>query len=247
MNKFQEIPWPRILAEGIAIVVSILLAFSIEAWWTDRQEQAEQERILLALKKEFETNLATIEEQLSYRRTVLVSVLQILDASAGKTTVDKEEFDRLLGDVVWTGWLDLSTGAMASLLQSGKLSLIENEELRQHLAAFPYWTETVVKMENFEMDRLDRDLIPFFYEATYMPQIYNTMKGQPGVGNNPNPSILPTTETRDHRDLLHNSKFIGMMATERMDHNDAIFAYDLLKEQSNTAIRMIDAELEGHR
>ena len=67
MSKVSEIPWPRILAEGTAIVVSILLAFSIEAWWTDRQEQAEQERILLALKKEFETNLATIEEQLSYR------------------------------------------------------------------------------------------------------------------------------------------------------------------------------------
>jgi hypothetical protein len=27
MNKIQEIPWPRILAEGTAIVVSILLAF----------------------------------------------------------------------------------------------------------------------------------------------------------------------------------------------------------------------------
>ena len=34
----RKIHWPRILAEGTAIVVSILLAFAIDAWWEDRKE-----------------------------------------------------------------------------------------------------------------------------------------------------------------------------------------------------------------
>ena len=37
----RSIPWPRILAEGVAIVVSILLAFGIQAWWEDSQDRAE--------------------------------------------------------------------------------------------------------------------------------------------------------------------------------------------------------------
>jgi len=34
--------WARVLAEGSAIVVSILLAFGIQAWWEERQERTEE-------------------------------------------------------------------------------------------------------------------------------------------------------------------------------------------------------------
>jgi len=42
----RNIQWPRIVAEGSAIVMSILLAFAIDAWWEDRKE-AESERAQL--------------------------------------------------------------------------------------------------------------------------------------------------------------------------------------------------------
>ncbi len=45
----RDIDWPRLLAEGAAIVVSILLAFGIDAWWDDRQERIEERKILLGL------------------------------------------------------------------------------------------------------------------------------------------------------------------------------------------------------
>ena len=40
-------------AEGAAIVVSILLAFAIDAWWEERQERTEEQQILLDLADEF--------------------------------------------------------------------------------------------------------------------------------------------------------------------------------------------------
>jgi hypothetical protein len=45
----RSIPWPRILAEGGAIVVSILLAFGIQAWWEGAQEL--NERLTLVEKR----------------------------------------------------------------------------------------------------------------------------------------------------------------------------------------------------
>ena len=53
MNKTQKVPWPRIVAEGTAIVTSILLAFWIQAWWDDRIEQEEFLSYLRALEQEF--------------------------------------------------------------------------------------------------------------------------------------------------------------------------------------------------
>jgi hypothetical protein len=38
------IAWPRMFVEGVVIVVSIFLAFAIDAWWDDRQ-QAEEARL----------------------------------------------------------------------------------------------------------------------------------------------------------------------------------------------------------
>ncbi len=49
----RQIPWIRISAEGAAIVVSILLAFAIDAAWQHRGEVAEEREILVGLEAEF--------------------------------------------------------------------------------------------------------------------------------------------------------------------------------------------------
>ena len=115
MNKVREIPWPRILAEGGAIVVSILLALSIEAWWADRQDRAEEQGILLGLKSEFEQNLGLIEIELSYRRAVVASILKIFDASVARTSLEPDELDELIGDVAWWQNIKYSRGAIDGL------------------------------------------------------------------------------------------------------------------------------------
>ena len=243
MNSDRKIPWPRIAVEGVAIVASILLAFSIDAWWANQVDSIEEKEILTALQREFETNLVTLEEQLSYREAVRASANLILTAAAGKTRLEPAELDRLLGDIVWVGWVDLSTGALASLLQSGQLSLIKNQKLREQLAALPYWEGNTAKLEESELLHLNADIYPFLSEHAYLPQIHNTMKGQPGVGINLYPTEQPTSEARNHTYLLQNPKFVGMISVELVDHNDAIWGYGILKEKFEAAIRMIESEL----
>ncbi len=53
MPESQAIPWKRLSAEGAAIVVSILLAFWIDAWWDARNDLAEEREILVGLEAEF--------------------------------------------------------------------------------------------------------------------------------------------------------------------------------------------------
>ena len=49
----QQIAWKRLFAEGAAILISILLAFAIDAWWEERKEQREARQSLSALRDEF--------------------------------------------------------------------------------------------------------------------------------------------------------------------------------------------------
>jgi len=57
----RQVPWPRIFAEGLAIVVSILLAFGIQAWWEERQERAVEKALLAGLIEDLRVDSADYE------------------------------------------------------------------------------------------------------------------------------------------------------------------------------------------
>jgi hypothetical protein len=54
----RSIPWPRIFAEALAIVVSILLAFGIQAWWEERQDRAVEQALLAGLVEDLRLDSA---------------------------------------------------------------------------------------------------------------------------------------------------------------------------------------------
>jgi hypothetical protein len=60
MTKIQDIQWKRVFVEAVAIVASILLAFSIDAWWGERQEFRETEKMVAALQVDFAQSKATL-------------------------------------------------------------------------------------------------------------------------------------------------------------------------------------------
>lgn len=59
----QQIPWLRIGAEGAAIVVSILLAFAIDAWWQRQQEEGDERITLEDLRQELTENVDAIDRR----------------------------------------------------------------------------------------------------------------------------------------------------------------------------------------
>ena len=84
MAHATTIQWKRISIEFAAIVGSILLAFSIDAWWQDAQDQ-----------KSIEHSLARLADNLSATVSDLQSDLEILDhsAEAARMLINGESVD----------------------------------------------------------------------------------------------------------------------------------------------------------
>jgi hypothetical protein len=59
----QAVPWLRIGAEGSAIVLSILLAFAIDAWWQGRQDDRDEYLVLEDLSQELAENVQAIDQR----------------------------------------------------------------------------------------------------------------------------------------------------------------------------------------
>ena len=71
-SKWASLPWLRIGVEGLAIVASILLAFTIDAWWAERVRAAEVEKIMATL----EADLLVSQEMLEVDRVSWEAILK---------------------------------------------------------------------------------------------------------------------------------------------------------------------------
>ena len=135
--KKASIPSGRLLAEGVLIVTSILLALTADAWLEDRQnrsvERAELEGLRQQLVESREILLATIAvDELGLAATE--SLISAAEAGEGGRTVVSDSIVRQLSE---TTLLDLPLSRVQSLLSSGRLVLIRDGDLRAAIAGWP--------------------------------------------------------------------------------------------------------------
>ena len=79
--------WSRLSLEGLVIVVSILLAFALDAAWDDRQERIRRDEYLHVLEDEFRSAAEEMEEQIQDHEWQVASIEILL-----KQLEDGEDF-----------------------------------------------------------------------------------------------------------------------------------------------------------
>ena len=140
MNR-DDIPWMQIFIEGVAIVLSILLAFAIDAWWERRGEIAEEREILIGLNAEF----VDLQERLMFWEGHLRTGSDLIEQflSDDVESMSLEDMDLMfLHAALLANVLDQG-GALDALLASGRLEMIGNTELRARLGKYPDLLEDI--------------------------------------------------------------------------------------------------------
>ena len=245
LSIFEASTFVALAAESAAIVISILLAFSIDAWWAGRQARSDEKRNLLALKSDFEATLASIGEIRKYRTGVIESVERLLSASVGEVQLSPADVDRLIKDILWTGSVDFSTGALDSLLHGGTLANIQNAKLRQHLTSFTVVVDSTREMDGRKQKRLHNYLFPLLLKGASFAQIQQSSGRVPGLNIETEIPRIPLPAYQDHSPLLENSEFHGMLAIELISEFDMLRWYGELEELINISIQLIDGELHS--
>jgi hypothetical protein len=78
MTETQSIPWKRLSVEAAAIVVSILLAFAIDAWWDDRNERIEEAEILAQFLVTLDEDIQSLESKVSRFQEMIDGITEIV-------------------------------------------------------------------------------------------------------------------------------------------------------------------------
>lgn len=157
------LPWFRIAAETVAIVLSILLAFAIDAWWNERNERLEEQRVLQQLTEEFETVAAQLGGYVAMdRRTLrnvsrIDSLMQDALADGRRAITARDSTLRWL----WTqGTFAPTLPTFDGLRTSGRLTLIQHQELATALSAWPAQLEDAVEHQEQSLDIIFQFVYP---------------------------------------------------------------------------------------
>lgn len=115
--------WSRLLVEGLVIVVSILLAFAIDAWWDDRQQAEEAGLQVERVIAELESNIARLEGQIERLDVTTAAAKRFLSKfGPDPGSVTKTEVSELFDELYSSGTIALSRSATQSFLSTGILT-----------------------------------------------------------------------------------------------------------------------------
>ena len=251
MNTARNMPWPRILAEGAAIIASILLAFWIQAWWEGQQARSEERATLSALLLEFRDIRDSVDGNRIYNSAIRDSVLELLRFSQGQgKELTEADIDRLLADLWWNQELSpVSAPTLHSIVASGDLTLVSNAELRRDLGAWPvtlgHLADTLQRDNDFFTERL----MPFLAENSSLIQIRAAEDHAPG---NPEDEydatgVVQPKESVSHSELLANTQFLNILSEREVWLTDILtMGLAGIDEDLDETIEMLESELAVH-
>jgi len=145
----RNIPWARVLAEGVVIAVSILLAFGIDAWWDGTQEKAREQDALERLDAEFAVVDSVLRQWQAGQESVAAAT-EVLLAHTGPEGSAALESDSIAA-LIWTlsiPWsFDPPNAVLLALESSGQLAAFQNQDL---VAQIGSWRALVADLQSDE-------------------------------------------------------------------------------------------------
>jgi len=134
------------IGEIILVVMGILIALQINNWNEGRKERIQEQVLLEQLHKEFNSNLAQLDEKIGIRDDINVATSKLFEY------IDNSELRQNDSIMMYMGILGLAATfdpIQNDLISSGKLQLISNQRLKELLTL---WTTEVVQLTEEEVN-----------------------------------------------------------------------------------------------
>lgn len=153
------------VGEIVLVVFGILIALSINTWNQNNQNRKQEKEILNQLLSEYKNNLTQLKSKISIRKEVVNSSIKLLDyANANIQSVNNDSLDSYLHLLVSRPTFDPELSVSNELINSGKLYLLSNTELRRKISAFSSSLSELREEEIVIFNLVEERFYPFLIE-----------------------------------------------------------------------------------
>ncbi len=233
----RPIPWLRVFVEGVVIVGSILLAFGIEAGWEVRQERADERQALERLVAEFSVVDSVLGEWQANHKGVAEASEVLLQHTGppGSASLSADSIGALMWTLRWLWTVDPPTATLSSLESSGRLGVIQNQEILTQLAS---WQALLSDLQS------DEELVARWGSETALPYVmshtaWRNISYTSDDVHAGNPSPFPDGLL----ELLTQREFESQLDVRRTFQVDLVATYDLVRASLDRVRSLIQEEL----
>ena len=122
------------IGEIVLVMIGILLALQVNNWNIKRNNAKQEIALLTQLEKEYEENLKEVNEKIYMRSGIIQSINKIFTyIDNGIENIPLDTINKHIARTYLTPTFDGSNGVTTEIINSGKLYLIQNSELKTHL------------------------------------------------------------------------------------------------------------------
>lgn len=224
-------------AELIIVIVGVIIALAIEAWWSDRRDQARAGDHLVALHADFTANLDALNGNLASLHNIQGAVGQLLAVMVNEAARPSPD------SLVSLTWMAFSfppfeplTTAYDNLISTGDIALLRDEQLKRDLASFKSAVE-VYRRSEWQLDQWNRVIQQYVASGMspldWLPTAYRESRGLPD----------PLTRT-DWDAVLGDREFEGILANRVLATDNNIIHLNRVLPAARRIVARLGALLE---
>lgn len=224
--------WKAALGEVVLIFVGVVAALYFENWNEERKERKDELEILSELREDFSFNereLTTKIRQLQELEDVADEILA--HSGYNGTELTLYEADSLISEVVQLHTFDSRESAVRSVINSGRLHIISDLELRMALSEWEVVLAEAVEEVPLAQQVLHQQLFPYLNRWVSWAKIHRTMESR-------------VVTDHDHRPVFRELEFENLIWVFRRDISYLRTEYVPLKEMIGTILANLDRSIK---
>ncbi|RNC92090.1 MAG: hypothetical protein ED555_02990 [Allomuricauda sp.] len=229
------------VGEIILVVIGILIALQINTWNEERKERLREQAILKSLSIDFRTNIDNVDDAYNTFLEAYEASVKLLEIVRADDTVDGGEVEQLLDEVInKTKSLDIITGSIDEMLNTGSINLIRDIKLKKQLSNWSYYqTDTEDDIVIY------RDyLFSFFIPSLTNKALLRNMEVPDFFEDNLNlKEISKSNFNIDYNTTIRTIEFENELYNNTLNYMYAINSYKVFVNYLNDTLELIEKNI----
>lgn len=241
ISTLKQISWPHVVAEGLLIVISILLAFGIQAWWDGRSQAERRHALLDGLSADFAGAEAELDRAMIRHREVVEVTGRwiVMSRTIAPSPSLAAVADTLVSEMQWATTFGPPMGSVESLLAGGDMGLLESPALAKELTSWMAGVKSLNELEQGGLEQLEREVYPYLMDSGI------PLADLAWTRRNVYPEYPIEPRHTDVYRLLADVGWESIVATRWYYYMDVMHREQPLRESIARIRRLIDLALDG--
>jgi hypothetical protein len=229
------------IGEIILVVFGILIALQINNWNEERKDRIREQAILKSLRIDFNTNIDNVNAAYTTFLEAYEASVSLLEIVRSKDKIDGKEVEQLLDNIInKTKSLDIITGSIDEMLNTGSINLIRDTDLKKQLSDWSYYqTDTEDDIVIY------RDyLFSFFIPSLTNKVLLSNMKVPDFFEDDLDLKKIPKSSYNvDYKNTIRTLEFENELYNNTLNYMYALNSYKIFTDYLSDTLKLLEKNI----